>query len=337
MTSDNAPTSHNAPLPADGLQPRSELATCVNTVIDHENRKALAAVEALCDSTEVGLERFNDLAVRSKLVNEDEWAAFLSANQALDLREWVNRLLAAKLLTAWQIHKLLAGKYKGFVIGNYQVRETLGQGAAGAVYCGQHQTMRRPVALKVLADKVTRDDDSMVIVFERLGMLTDLDHEHVVHYFDVGESNRAVYMVMELITGRTLQQLVRRYGRLPRAVVGEVGRQLLKALDHIHSETGVLSRSAADNIIADSLGQIHVLPLDLTSALSLGLEFDGKSRLAAIETFRNLLCSLDSRNDEDQNDGLDDSRFGNWHRWTDDQIKVVSQSDSPWAELSTWL
>ena len=353
-------------LPAVRQQARNELANHVNTVIDHERRKARAAVEVLCQSESVTLDRFNDLVAKSKLIPDDDWQAALSEAPVDDLLQWVNRLQESDLLSAWQIHKLLSGKYKGFVVGNYQVRDTLGQGSAGAVYFGQHQTMRRPVALKVLAEKVTRSDDLMKITFERMGLMGDLDHDHVVHYFDVGESNRAVYLVMELINGRSLQQLIRRYRRLPRHLVREIGRQMADAYQYIHSETGVLPRGAADNVVAEDCGQIHVLPLDLTATLSLGLNFDQKSVPVAIANFRDMLCALDppvdvdqpvaensddensddeNSDDENSDDDVDSpagqeadaSALGPWHRWTDDQITAAAESSTPWSEIDSWL
>lgn len=318
-------------LPFVRQQAKSELATLVNTVIDHERRKAHAAVEALCQAGEIDIQRFNDLVVRSQLVAEDDWESFLAKPPSDDLFHWVNRLLESDLLSAWQIHKLLAGKYKGFIVGNYQVRNALGQGAAGAVYFGQHQTMRRPVALKVLAEKVTRDDDFMQTAFQRMGMLSDLDHDHIVHYFDVGEANRAVYLVMELIEGRSLQQLVRRYRRLPHPLVREIGRQLLDALHYLHQETGFMPRSAIDNVIADAQGQIHVLPLDLTATLSLDMSYDQTSLVTAIESFRELLCMLDPIPEDEE------GTLGDWHQWSEDQILSLASAANPWSELRQYV
>jgi hypothetical protein len=318
-------------LPLVRQQARSELATLVNTVIDHERRKAHAAVEAICQAGEMDMQRFNDLIVRSKLVAEDDWDAFLAKPPSDDLFQWVNRLLESELLSAWQLHKLLAGKYKGFIVGNYQVRNALGQGAAGAVYFGQHQTMKRQVALKVLAEKVTRNDDSMETAFQRMGMLSDLDHDHVMHYFDVGKANRAVYLVMELIEGRSLQQLVRRYRRLPHPLVREIGRQVLDALDYVHQETGVIPRSAIDNLIADTQGQIHVLPLDLTATLSLDMSYDQNSLVIAIESFGELLCMLDPIPESEE------ITLGVWHQWSEDQILSLASAADPWSELRQFV
>src|SRR5262249_34878868 len=64
------------------------------------------------------------------------------------------RLAEKKLITRWQAEKLLEGRVKGYFLGKYRVLKTLGSGAMGSVYLGEHVIMRHRVAIKVLARRL---------------------------------------------------------------------------------------------------------------------------------------------------------------------------------------
>lgn len=311
-------------LPPERKRVRAELATLVSTVADREQLKAEEGLWTACDESDVDSERLDELIQRSGLVDEDDWRHFQDkTSRGESLVERVRQLMDASMLSSWQLQKLVRGKYKGFVVGNYRVRDALGQGAAGAVYAADHQTMRRPVALKILAASLAKSDRSKQATFARLGQMGELDHDNVVHYFDVGEASGAVYLVMESIDGRSLYQLSRRFRRLPRAVVAEIASQFLDGASHVRQQAGVFPRAALDNIVADRQGILHLLPLDLTQALPLkdAADYDETSLLDHALSLRKLLCTLDPL-DNDASDAP-----GPWHQWSDEQLHEVAQSE----------
>src|SRR6516225_12494879 len=88
--------------------------------------------------------------------------------------------------------------------GRYRLRRVLGTGGMASVWLGDDIRLRRPVAIKVLADSLALDAD-YVSRFEREALVAArLSHPNLVGVFDFGASGRRPYLVMEYVAGGTL-------------------------------------------------------------------------------------------------------------------------------------
>ncbi len=95
----------------------------------------------------------------------------------------------------------------------YEIRGKIGQGGLGAVYRGYDTRMNREVAIKRIS--VTNDDPSLQEestrqLIKEAGALASLQHPHIVTVYDVGSDEDGPYVVMELISGKTLDELIER-------------------------------------------------------------------------------------------------------------------------------
>ena len=95
----------------------------------------------------------------------------------------------------------------------YEIRGKIGQGGLGAVYRGYDTRMNREVAIKRIS--VTNDDpalqeESTRQLIKEAGALASLQHPHIVTVYDVGSDEDGPYVVMELISGKTLDELIER-------------------------------------------------------------------------------------------------------------------------------
>jgi serine/threonine protein kinase len=95
----------------------------------------------------------------------------------------------------------------------YEIRGKIGQGGLGAVYRGYDTRMNREVAIKRIS--VTNDDpalqeESTRQLIKEAGALASLQHPHIVTVYDVGTDEEGPYVVMELISGKTLDELIER-------------------------------------------------------------------------------------------------------------------------------
>jgi serine/threonine protein kinase len=94
----------------------------------------------------------------------------------------------------------------------YQIRGKIGQGGIGAVYRAFDSRMNREVAIKRILPEATDDlqEEATSQLLREAGSLASLQHPHIVTVYDVGTDDDGPYVVMELITGKTLDELVSR-------------------------------------------------------------------------------------------------------------------------------
>lgn len=95
----------------------------------------------------------------------------------------------------------------------YEIRGKIGQGGLGAVYRGYDTRMNREIAIKRIS--MAEDDPALLEestrqLIKEAGALASLQHPHIVTVYDVGADEDGPYVVMELISGKTLDELIER-------------------------------------------------------------------------------------------------------------------------------
>src|SRR5262249_25134526 len=132
-----------------------------------------------------------------------------------------------------EILRRQAGKAR--ILGQYVLKEKLGEGGMGEGYLAQHVLLRRPCALKLIRPE--RACDSKILQrFEREVQATAmLTHPNTVQVYDYGHADDGTfYYVMEHLPGLTLEALVKQAGPLPPARAIHFLRQVCGALEEGH-------------------------------------------------------------------------------------------------------
>ncbi len=134
--------------------------------------------------------------------------------------------------------------------GKYTIESPIGQGAAGAVYRATHRELRRSVAIKVLHPHYQQDPHFMKSFRGEALAASQLDHPNVMRVLDFGqEPDGLVYIVMEFLSGRTLQSLLDEERRLQTDRAVEIMIQVCAALSVAH-DNGIIHRDIKpDNIM----------------------------------------------------------------------------------------
>ncbi|MGF1579175.1 MAG: serine/threonine protein kinase [Gemmataceae bacterium] len=177
-----------------------------------------------------------------------------------DAKAIAQSLIKSKKLTRFQAELLLAGKTKGFVVGQYVIQYLVGKGGLGRVYKALQRTMNRAVALKVLHPELIQSDDSEQTkkardLFHREVLAAGkLHHPNIATAFDANITGNRVYLVMEFVDGLNLEQLVRKKGALRTSLACEIIRQASAALQCAF-EKGMLHRDIKPANILVQKGQ----------------------------------------------------------------------------------
>lgn len=132
----------------------------------------------------------------------------------------------------------------------YRLIAHLGAGGMGAVYRGEHITLRKPVAVKFL-HRFASADSEMVARFEREAQTAALiDHPHIAKAIDFGKlPDGTLYLVMEFVEGPTLAAVLRETPKLPPARALAIATAIGSALGRAHA-LGIVHRDIKpDNVV----------------------------------------------------------------------------------------
>jgi serine/threonine protein kinase len=168
-----------------------------------------------------------------------------------------------KLLTAYQAKLILSGRYRGFYIGPYVIREEIGKGGMGAVYLAEHTGLRRQVALKVLlADKM--HVPGVVDRFLREARAAaSLDHPNIVRVFDIVMQGQTYWIVMEYVDGMTIDRLLQIHHKFPVTVAVRYAAQIAAGLQHAADLRMIHRDIKPANIMVNKQGHIKILDMGL--------------------------------------------------------------------------
>lgn len=140
-------------------------------------------------------------------------------------------------------------------LGQYELREMLGVGGMGAVYRGYQASLKRFVAVKVLAANLVEQPGAVERFNREAETSAALEHPNIVHVYDYGTQDSISYLVMQLLTGGSLAARIARGVQLPSLdEIAALLKQLASALDYAHSR-GVIHRDIKpSNVMFDNHG-----------------------------------------------------------------------------------
>jgi serine/threonine protein kinase len=150
----------------------------------------------------------------------------------------------------------------GKSLGPYQIVGKLGEGGMGDVYRAHDARLGRDVALKVLPADVTADPERLARFRREARAVAALNHPHIVTIFSIEEEHGVPFMTMELVEGRSLDQILAE-GGLPLDRFFDIGIALADALSAAHRK-GIVHRDVKPaNVMVTGDGVVKVLDFGL--------------------------------------------------------------------------
>jgi hypothetical protein len=158
------------------------------------------------------------------------------------------------------------------VAGRYQVERLIGRGDVSVVYQARDLRLKRPVALKAL--RAFANEQARARFINEAELAAALDHANILAVLDFGQDGPITYLVMPLMTGGTLEDVMRQHqGPLPVATAAAYFRQLAAALDYAHSHPRkILHRDVKPSNVLIHPGDGRLLLADFSIARALETE-----------------------------------------------------------------
>ena len=150
----------------------------------------------------------------------------------------------------------------------YEIISKTGVGGMATVYMAKDIVLNRNVAVKVLKDEFTTDEEFIKRFNSEAQAAASLTHPNIVSIYDVGNEDGIYYIVMELIRGKTLKQIITEEGALPWKWSVNIAMQIASALETAHKNNIVHRDIKPHNIILTEDGVAKVTDFGIAKAVS---------------------------------------------------------------------
>ncbi|XP_017291767.1 MAP/microtubule affinity-regulating kinase 4 isoform X6 [Kryptolebias marmoratus] len=226
------------------------------------------------------------MALRTALPGNErnpEHHASLSASRSEKGTGWSSRSLGARcrnsiaLCSDEQPH-----------IGNYRLLKTIGKGNFAKVKLARHILTGREVAIKII-DKTQLNPTSLQKLFREVRIMKTLNHPNIVQLFEVIETEKTLYLVMEYASGGEVFDYLVAHGRMKEKEARAKFRQIVSAVHYCHQKNIVHRDLKAENLLLDADSNIKIADFGFSNEFTEGSKLDtfcGSPPYAAPELFQ---------------------------------------------------
>ena len=142
----------------------------------------------------------------------------------------------------------------GDLVAGYQVGALVGRGGMGEVYRALDLRLERPVALKLLSERLSDDEGFRDRMLRESRLAASLDHPNVVPIYEAGEADGQLFIAMRYVDGTDLKALLKREGALSPERAVAIAAQVADALDAAHAKGLVHRDVKPSNVLLDQQG-----------------------------------------------------------------------------------
>lgn len=158
---------------------------------------------------------------------------------------------------------------EGKLLGNrYEIIEKIGNGGMATVYKAKCLVLKRYVAVKILREEYTTDNEFIKRFNTEAESAASLVHPNIVSVYDVGKEGNLYYIVMELVKGKTLKEIIVEDGRMGWKWSVKIAKQIASALETAHRNNIIHRDIKPHNIIITEDGVAKVTDFGIAKAVS---------------------------------------------------------------------
>src|SRR5262245_10762783 len=147
-------------------------------------------------------------------------------------------------------------------LGSYEVVSLLGRGGQGEVYRAHDPRLGRDVAIKVLPEQFSKDEDRLKRFEQEARATGVLNHPNILAAYDVGTYENSPYIVSELLEGETLGETLKSEA-IPLRRALDYAAQIARGLAAAHEKGFVHRDLKPDNIVVTKDGRVKILDFGL--------------------------------------------------------------------------
>ncbi|XP_040902280.1 MAP/microtubule affinity-regulating kinase 4 isoform X2 [Toxotes jaculatrix] len=173
-------------------------------------------------------------------------------------------------------------------IGNYRLLKTIGKGNFAKVKLARHILTGREVAIKII-DKTQLNPSSLQKLFREVRIMKNLNHPNIVQLFEVLETEKTLYLIMEYASGGEVFDYLVAHGRMKEKEARAKFRQIVSAVHYCHQKNIVHRDLKAENLLLDADSNIKIADFGFSNEFTAGSKLDtfcGSPPYAAPELFQ---------------------------------------------------
>ncbi|XP_053225296.1 serine/threonine-protein kinase MARK2 isoform X10 [Podarcis raffonei] len=173
-------------------------------------------------------------------------------------------------------------------IGNYRLLKTIGKGNFAKVKLARHVLTGKEVAVKII-DKTQLNSSSLQKLFREVRIMKVLNHPNIVKLFEVIETEKTLYLVMEYASGGEVFDYLVAHGRMKEKEARAKFRQIVSAVQYCHQKFIVHRDLKAENLLLDADMNIKIADFGFSNEFTFGNKLDtfcGSPPYAAPELFQ---------------------------------------------------
>lgn len=155
----------------------------------------------------------------------------------------------------------------GHIIGSYKVTEKIGEGGMGTVFKGIDVMLDREVAIKMLRPELARQAQIVERFRSEAVTLAKLNHPNIATLYSFQRQNDDFFMVMEYVTGESLDDLIRRKGAMPTEHAISLFCQVLEGMARAHKLVIIHRDIKPANMMLTEDGSIKVMDFGIARVL----------------------------------------------------------------------
>ncbi|KAI8927498.1 hypothetical protein BC831DRAFT_452162 [Entophlyctis helioformis] len=163
---------------------------------------------------------------------------------------------------------------KAKYVGNYELQQTIGEGSFAKVKIAIHRLTRQKVAIKVIDKTKLPDEYSLKNIHREAQIMRMIDHPNIIQLFEVMETKKNLFLVLEYAAKGELLDYIVANGRLKEDEAKTFVRQIVSALDYAHSHSVVHRDLKAENLLLDENTCVKISDFGLSNV------YDPKGYLA---------------------------------------------------------